>query len=154
MAVNGRNPILDAGLAPSDVVSGKSLYRFDGGFVVVSLSVFKVLADQELTPAALRVLGYLGMICRRSNRIEATQAHVAKALGLDPAVVSRAWRQLREKGFLIRQVECGLSFWYLDARRSFRGSAEAHGRALERQRRQRERDRKSNVVALLSSSAL
>lgn len=128
----------------------KALYLFgEGGFTVVSHALLLALADGSLSGEATRVLAHLMCNAKRGNRIELTQVKVAAALGMKRPNVSRAWRELREGGFIIRVTEPGgLSFWYVDARRSFRGSASSHPRSLEKQAAQRKRDARSNVVAI------
>lgn len=146
-AVNRKNPNLGD--------AAKPLYEFSEGFFVASIvGLPSLLRRGELPVEALRVLGWLLENVKRSNRVEATQAVIGQALGMTQSNVSRAFRRLEAARLLLRVKEPhGMSFWYLDSRSTFRGSAEAHSRSLERQRRQRERARKSNVVALPSSSS-
>ena len=131
--------------------TGKVLYGF-GSFNVVSDCVCLSVMDGELTMESTRVLFCLMHMAQRNNRVEVTQAVVGERLGMTQSHVSRAFKALKERGFLIRSRDSasGCWFWYLDPRRTFRGSAEAHQRSLERHRKARERARRSNVVALSS----
>lgn len=107
------------------------------------------VAEGKLGLEALRVMHYLMAQCKRSNRFEGTQAVIAERLGMHAPNVNRAFRELREAGYIIRITEpSGARFWYVDARRSFRGSPERHAREVERQAKQRSKDRVSKVVAL------
>lgn len=120
-----------------------------------AIAFTSVLRRGDLGIEALRVLGWLLEHVRRDNRVEVTQVYIAGELGIKPPNVARAFRALKEQRLLIRVREPhGDSHWYLDSRAFYRGAARSHKASLERQRRQRERDRKSNVVALPSSSAL
>ena len=125
----------------------KAWFDYPGGFTIVSNVMWQALADGVLGGESLRVLGYMLSKAKRNNRFEGTQAKIAEALGIKPPNVSRAFRELREAGFIIRVNEpSGCRFWYVDARRAFRGSAKWHAPVLERQSRQRDRDRRVNVV--------
>lgn len=128
----------------------QSRYRFPEGFFVASVvALAGVLRRGDLGVEALRVLGWLLEHVRRDNRIEVTQAYIAGELGIKPPNVARAFRALQEQRLLLRVREPhGVSHWYLDSRALYRGSAKSHEASLARQRRQRERDRRSNVVAL------
>lgn len=127
----------------------KSTYRYAEGFTIVSNTLHQLIADGELAGDALRVFTFMQMHSKRNNRFEGTQQFIADGLGMLQPHVSRAMKQLRELQLLIKITEPnGLSFWYIDARRSFRGSAERYGVELARQQKRRDKDRKSNVIAL------
>lgn len=107
------------------------------------------VAQGKLGLEALRVMHYLMAECKRSNRFDGTQGVIGERLGMQRQNVNRAFRELREGGYIIRiQEPSGLRYWYVDARRSFRGSPERHAREAERQAKQRSKDRIQNVVAL------
>lgn len=126
----------------------KLAYAFEE-FVVVSTVLWSDIASAKVGGEALRVLAYLMAECKRSNRFEGTQVVIAERLGLHRQAVNRAFRELREAGYIIRINESsGARFWYVDARRAFRGSPERHAKEVERQSKQRNKDRKANVVAL------
>lgn len=132
----------------------KLAYAFEE-FSVVSTVFHMDVAQGKLGLEALRVMHYLMAECKRSNRFEGTQAVIAERLGMQRQNVNRAFRELREGGYVIRITEpSGARFWYVDARRSFRGSPERHAKEMERQARQRSRDRASKVVALRSDDEL
>lgn len=149
-SVNGRNPDLD-GLSYDE---RKARYLYPEGFFVASIAVLaRLLQNRALGLEALSVLGFLFEHCKRSNRVEATQAHIAERLGIKPPNVARAFRALEREKLLIKVREPhGFAFWYLDARAVYRGSAKAHEAALQRQARQRERDKRSNVRQLRPSA--
>lgn len=130
----------------------KLAYTFEE-FSVVS-SVFSMdVAQGKLGLEALRVMHYLLAVCKHSNRFTETQAVIGERLGMQRPNVSRAFRELREAGYIIRVSDPdGHRYWYVDARRAFRGSPERHAKELERQAKQRCKDRKVNVVALRAES--
>jgi len=116
---------------------------------VTNNALWDVIARRDITYESLAVLAHMLKNAKRNNRFEGTRAHVAQALDMHGPHVSRAWKELREAGLILRITEPeGKTFWYVDARRAFRGSAERHARELERQAKQRNKDRKSNVIAL------
>lgn len=126
----------------------KLAYGFEE-FVVVSTVLWSDIAAAKVGGEALRVLAYLMTVCKHSNRFTETQAVIGERLGMRQPHVSRAFRELREAGYIIRVSDPdGHRYWYLDARRAFRGSPERHAKEMERQAKQRSKDRKSSVVAL------
>lgn len=131
----------------------KLAYAFQE-FTVVSTVLWSDIASAKIGGEALRVLAYLMAECKRSNRFEGTQAVIAQRMEITPQAVNRAFRQLREAGYIIRITEpSGARFWYVDARRSFRGSPERHAKEMERQAKQRSKDRISNVLALRAEAS-
>lgn len=152
--VNRANPKPEAKPVVRRGSVGQSLYAFPEGFNVVSNAVWMDVIDGKFGQSVkLRVFGFLCAECKRDNRVLVTQAHVAERLGVPRSGVSLAFKQLREDGYLIRMSEGGMQFWYLDARRSFRGSAARHSKVLEAQRAERSRKRSANVVALAPCGA-
>jgi len=145
MVVNGSNP--------RSVVSAtvdRAVYGFDGEFCVVAHVLFDDLARGLMRYESWRVLGAMLAASKRgTNRWEGTQAELARRLGMHAPQVARAFSELKEAGYIVRVLEPGgLRFWYVDARRAFHGGAKRHGAALAKQRRQRDKDRRSNVVAI------
>lgn len=126
----------------------KLAYCFEE-FVVVSSVLWSDIAAAKVGGESLRVLAYLMTVCKHSNRFTETQAVIGERLGMRQPHVSRAFRELRESGYIIRVSDPdGHRYWYLDARRAFRGSPERHAKEMERQSKQRTKDRKANVLAL------
>lgn len=130
----------------------KESFHFKEAFMMVSDIVWQDVADKKLSGLTFRVFCFLATRAKMNNRFEGTQQGVADAMGVSAPVVSKAFRELREAGYIIRIKEpTGMSFWHLDARRVFRGSASRHQSVVERQRKARgraERESSSNVVAL------
>jgi len=126
----------------------KLAYGFEE-FVVVSTVLWSDIAAAKVGGESLRVLAYLMTVCKHSNRFTETQAVIGERLGLKQQNVSRSFRELREAGYIIRVSDPdGHRYWYLDARRAFRGSPERHAKEMDRQAKQRSKDRVQNVVAL------
>jgi len=126
-----------------------TVYRYEEGFTVVSTLMWQAIRTGEISGDTLRVYAAMLEVTKRSNRFEGTQAALAAKLGMKASNMSRAFKALREAGFILRVREPGgMSFWYLDARRTFRGSADRHPAALDKQKTQREKDRKAKVVAI------
>ncbi|AXH76460.1 MAG: Crp-like helix-turn-helix domain protein [Microviridae sp.] len=123
-------------------------YSFEEWSVVSSVFSMDV-AQGKLGFEALRVMHYLLAVCKHSNRFTETQAVIGERLGMQRQNVWRAFRELREAGYVIRVSDPdGHRYWYVDARRAFRGSPERHAKEVARQAKQRSKDRKVNVVAL------
>jgi DNA-binding MarR family transcriptional regulator len=128
---------------------GKTSKPTKEDFTVTAQTLWDDIAHGVLSGVTLRVFAHLALGAKFSNRLEITQVAVAQAMGISPQQVSVAFRQLKEKGYIIRITDPGgLKFWYLDARRTFRGSAERHAREQERQSKQRTKDRVSKVHQL------
>lgn len=135
--------------APNRSEQPKATYRYAEGFTIVSNTLHQLITDGELSGDTLRVFTFMQMHAKRNNRFEGTHAFIAERLSMQRPHVTRAITQLRKMQLLIKITEPnGLAYWYLDARRSFRGSAERHAVELARQAKRRDKDRKTNVVAL------
>jgi len=106
--------------------------------MLVSDVVWQDVADKKLSGLTFRVFCFIATRAKMNNRFELTQKAVADAMEVSEPVVSKAFRELREAGYIIRIKEPGgMSFWHLDARRVFRGSASRHQSVVERQRKAR-----------------
>ena len=128
-------------------------YQFEE-FSVMNKTLTVAIACGDLYGLSLRVLMFMISHAKRSNRYEGTQAAIAAELGVYASNVSKAFKDLASRGYIVRVSEPrGARFWYVDARQSFRGAAERHPASLARQAAQREADRKSNVRSLVSREA-
>lgn len=104
--------------------------------MMVSDLVWQDVMDKKLSGTTLRVFAFLASRVKMNNRFEGTQQGVADLMGLAAPAVNKAFRELREAGYIIRITEpTGAKFWQLDARRVFRGSAKRHKGVVERQRK-------------------
>jgi hypothetical protein len=111
-------------------------FYFKEAFMMVSDLVWQDVMDKKLSGTTLRVFAFLASRVKMNNRFEGTQQGVADLMGLAAPAVNKAFRELREAGYIIRITEpTGAKFWQLDARRVFRGSAKRHKGVVERQRK-------------------
>lgn len=127
------------GLSVGDSVDKvKHSFHFKEAFMMVSDIVWQDVADKKLSGLTFRVFCFIATRAKMNNRFELTQKAVADAMDVSEPVISKAFRELREAGYIIRIKEPGgMSFWHLDARRVFRGSASRHQSVVERQRKAR-----------------
>lgn len=98
--------------------------RHLGGFFMADQSGFRRLAMLDLPASTVRVLHYLLSVLDFENFIHVSQADVARELDVDRAVVSRAVKQLREEGVLVRGPKVSHSWTYrVDPNLGWKGRA-------------------------------
>lgn len=84
-----------------------------GWFMMFQDTLIEIAKDREITGEVYRVLFYILSQMDFENRIRATQAGAAAALGLQKTHVSRAFKTLCDKGILLKGPKEGRTATYL-----------------------------------------
>lgn len=91
--------------------SKKKKTSFKGEFCMLFQDNIKSLSKLDLKPTAFKIFVYItSMITYGNIIINFSQAQIARDLGLQPSNVSRAFKELFDKGVLIKDSEHGHTF--------------------------------------------
>lgn len=135
------------------VVRPKVSNGFTEGWYAMALGIWKIFAHSELEGADFKVFFLLLTRLDFENRLLINQAEIARELGMHRQHVQRSIKKLLELGAILEGPKVGQNRSYrLNPNLAWRGSAENHKKALEKQRKQRkQRMKAANITGVVKN---
>ena len=120
------------------VVKPKIRNGFTEGWYAMALGIGKIFAHSELEGSDFKVFFLLLTHLDYENRLLINQSSIAREIGMQRQNVQRSIKKLLELGALLEGPKVGQNRSYqLNPEFGWKGSAENHKKALEKQRKQR-----------------